>query len=354
MTIPAEITTLVFDWGDTLMVNDPRYNTPMVEWPEVQAIPGAVGALSALHTRFRLALATNAEQSSAAQIRAALARVGLDSYLSEIFTYNELGTRKPDPLFFHRAAAALHAAPRELVMIGDGYSADIPGARRAGWRAVWYNPAKKAAPGPGPLHDAELASMADLPQALERLDLPDTLTCQAWYLEQNGVGNLWQHVEAVSLAAYQLAVWLRAAGYPVDPLLAHRGGLLHDIAKISSRGTGLGHEELGARILNDRAQPVLAEITRRHLLYYQFDPERCPRTWEEKIVHFADKICEGSQFVEWEERLCGLRQRYPDRAESISACTPAVLALQAELAAAAGVASAEIVSRLRQANHQAA
>ena len=88
-----------------------------------------------------------------------------------------------------------------------------------------------------PLHDLEIAHMAELPRALERLDLPDSLTIQAWYLEQGGVGNLWQHVEAVGLAAYHLAVMIRAHGYPVDPLLAHRGGLLHDIAKISAKNS---------------------------------------------------------------------------------------------------------------------
>jgi HAD superfamily hydrolase (TIGR01509 family) len=351
MTIPSDVTTLVFDWGDTLMATDTRFEGAMVDWPEVQAVPGAQDTLAALHRRFHLVVATNAANSNTVQIRAALARVGLADFISEIFSFAEIGARKPDPLFFQRVALALHAAPHELVMVGDIYAVDIPGARRAGWRAVWYNPAGGAAPGPSPLHDLEIRSMADLPQALARMDLPDALTCQVWYLEQNGPANLWQHVEAVGLAAYHLAVWLRATGYPVDPLLAHRGGLLHDIAKISSQGTDLNHGQMGARLLNEHAQPILAEISLRHLLYSLLDPENRPRTWEEKIVHFADKICEGARIVEWEERLRGLCQRYPSHAKAMQACTPAVLALQAELAGAAGIPSAELVTRLRQANY---
>jgi HAD superfamily hydrolase (TIGR01509 family) len=352
MAIPSEITTIVFDWGDTLMATDARYSGVMAEWPEVRAVPGAREALEALQGRFHLAIATNAVDSSAAQVRAALDRVGLAYPIRDIFTFNELGARKPEPLFFQRAAQLLGAAPQQLVMVGDSYSIDVPGARRAGWRAAWYNPAGKPAPGPAPLHDLEFDNLAELPSALERLDLPDLLTCQTWYLDQEGVGSLWQHVEAVGMASYHLAVLLRAAGHAVDPLLAHRGGLLHDIAKISSKRTSGNHGEMGAEILTRLGQPVLAEISRRHMLFYLHDPRKRPQTWEEKIVHFTDKICEGPRFVEWSERLLGLATRYPSQIEAMRNCTPAVMALQDELATAAGFPSSEMVARLRQAISQ--
>jgi putative hydrolase of the HAD superfamily len=352
MTIPPEITTLVFDWGDTLMAVDPRFSGAMSDWPEVTAVPGVQTALAALQGRFRLAVASNAVDSNAIQVRAALERVGLAHNFSNIFTFAELNTKKPDPLFFQHAAQRLGAALHQLVMIGDSYAADIPGARRAGWRAAWYNPAGRPAPGAGPLHDLDFTQMAELPEALQRLDLPDVLACQAWYLEQEGVGNLWQHVEAVGLAAYHLAVLLRANGQMVDPLLAHRGGLLHDIAKISAKHTHANHGEMGAKILHSLGQPALAEISRRHMIFCLTDPQQAPRTWEEKIVHFADKICEGARFVEWSERLAGLTSRYPDQVEALRGCTPAVLALQAELAAAAGFASQDLVAQLRQANNR--
>jgi putative hydrolase of the HAD superfamily len=191
--------------------------------------------------------------------------------------------------------------------------------------------------------------MANLPQALERLDLPDALTCQAWYLQQSGAGSLWQHVEAVGLASYHLAVMLRAAGYPVDPVLAHRGGLLHDIAKITAKKAQRDHGDMGAEILRTKGQPVLAEISLRHMLFYLADPHKCPRTWEEKIVHFADKICEGPRFVEWPERLEGLATRYPGSIAAMRGFTPEIEALQSELATAAGFPAEEMVPRLRAA-----
>lgn len=350
MAIPPEISTLVFDWGNTLMAVDPRFDGPMAAWPEVRAMPGAKQCLDALRPRFRLAVCTNAADSSASQVRTALARVGLDGFFSDILTFAELGTKKPDPLFFQRAAAALKSAPHELVMVGDTYSVDIPGAKQAGWRAAWLNPAQKAAPGPLPLHDVELTSLDSLPQALERLDLPDVLTCQAWYLEQGGVAALWQHVEAVGLASYWLAIFLRSAGQAVDPLLAHRGGLLHDIAKISAKHSpNHNHGEVGAEILRQKNQPVLAEISRRHLLFYLRNPHNAPRTWEEKIVHFADKICEGPRLVEWPERLQALSYRYPDQYDEMRSVTPLVFRLQAEIASAAGFSAGELVERVRAA-----
>ena len=350
MTIPPEITTLAFDLGDTLIALDSRFNGPMTEWPELHAIPGVQATLSAL--QFRLVILSNAKESGALEVHTALARAGLNLQFEAIFTSADLGLEKPDPAYFHQVARSLGAAPRELVMIGDSYTIDIPGARRAGWRSIWYNPGRKPAPGPAPLQDAEFVTMTDLPLALEQLSLPDALTCQAWYLQQGGGGSIWQHVEAVGLASYHLAVLLRAAGHAVDPVLAHRGGLLHDIAKISAKRTHQDHGDLGAEILAGLDQPTLAEIALRHMLFYLTDPQKCPRTWEEKIVHFADKICEGSQIVEWPERLYGLATRYPGSIEAMRGFTPAVETLQAELAAAAGFPTNEMVRRLREAINQ--
>ncbi len=352
MTIPSEITTLAFDLGDTLIAVDPGFKGAMSDWPEVRPIPGIAAALSGLRGRFRLVILSNARDSHAPQVKTALARAGLDGQFEAIFTSADLGLEKPDPTYFHKVAQSLGAAPRELVMIGDSYPVDVPGARRAGWRSIWYNPGLKAAPGPAPLQDAEVSQMAGLPDALERLSLPDMLTCQAWYLQQGGVSSIWQHVEAVALAAYHLAVMLRAAGHPVDPVLAHRGGLLHDVAKISAKRTHQDHGDLGAEILAGLGQPALAEIAQRHMLFYLTDPAKGPRTWEEKIVHFADKICEGPRFVEWPERLQGLSTRYPGSVEAMRAFTPAIEALQAELAAAAGFPAPEMVARLRAAINQ--
>ena len=69
------IRAVLFDWGNTLMRDLPGQHGPMRDWPHVEALPGALEALEALHAQgLRLALATNAADSGPAAIRAPGAR----------------------------------------------------------------------------------------------------------------------------------------------------------------------------------------------------------------------------------------------------------------------------------------
>ena len=350
MAYGTEITTLVFDWGGTLMLEDWRYAGSMVDWPEVQAVSGVHEGLQSLVSKFRLVIGTNATASNAAQARKALARVGLDSFFTDIFTFSEIKARKPEPDFFRGIEEALGVRPQQLLMIGNDFWADVVGACTAGWKAVWYNPAGRACPGLNPLHQAELSRMEDLPAALERIYLPDPQTCCLWCLEQGFPYNLWQHVQLVAAIAYQLAEWLREKGEPIDPILAHRGGLLHDLAKISARqiGTKASHGEVGASLLRERNQPELAEIARRHLIYTVLEKENAPRTWEEKLVYFADKLTEGGRLVQVEERLQALSQRYKVEPAKMDQVLPLIMALQAEIDSACGLEPGSLVKHLSE------
>jgi len=117
MTIPLEITTLVFDWGDTLMTVDPRFSGAMGDWPEVTAVPGVQTALAALQGRFRLAVASNAVDSNAIQVHAALERVGLAGltgrYPDQIVA---LRGCTPAVLALQAELAAAGFAPQDLVV----------------------------------------------------------------------------------------------------------------------------------------------------------------------------------------------------------------------------------------------
>lgn len=168
------IRVVVFDWGDTVMWNLPGHRGPMAHWPAVEAVAGVAGALRVLGPRYHLALATNARDSGADQVRAALRRVGLGDRFDSVFTARDLGAAKPDLRFFEALVARLGCQPVEMVMVGDDYGADVAGAKEAGWHAIWFNPAGTACPEPLPRHDAEVAAMAGLPPALERLGSPGT------------------------------------------------------------------------------------------------------------------------------------------------------------------------------------
>ncbi len=350
MNPASSLPTLVFDWGDTLMVNDPRYDGPMVGWPEVFAVDGAVKALTELSRSYRLVVATNAQASNSRQIRAALGRVGLAEHITEIFTMHELNSRKPQPQFFQNLERQLGQSRESLVMIGDEFAADISGASQAGWRSIWLNPLKKAAPGLLPLQDQELLSMSELPEVLRQPRLPDVPTCIRWLLGQNATANLLTHVQMVANAAYQMAVWLRQAGVMVNPVLAHRGGLLHDLAKLTAKGSPVNHGEMAGQLLDTYNEPVLANIARRHLLFNLLeDPTLHPHTWEEKLVYYADKLVESGQIVSVDVRMQALRQRYGMSGEMLEPLMPLLHQIEAEIRQPLGWDSVEFIQQLKRA-----
>lgn len=344
-----ELPVIAFDWGNTLMLELPQYSGVMADWPEVAAVEGALGALADLGSQARLIIASNAADSDAAHVRAALQRVGMDTYIHDIFTSHEVQGKKPQRLYFQSIEHALqNIGPYTLV--GDSYATDVTGAWQAGWLSVWYNPAGAAAPGLLPLHDIEIRRMADLPAALAAPRLPGWNETQSWLIEQQVPANLLLHVQGVASVAYQMAIWLRAAGEAVDPLLAQRGGMLHDLAKVSTpRASSTNHGEAAAKILESRGQPALAEIARRHILTHLLDERLAPRTWEEKVVYLADKLMEGSRLVTLDQRINALSQRYSRFSAGIQSCLPGLRKLQREICARMRFPESELTDRLQSA-----
>jgi len=338
---------LVFDWGDTLMTTFPEYQGVMVDWPVVAAEDGAAAALAQLKGHYRLLVGTNAANSSASQVLAALQRVGLSQSIERVFTVHELGSRKPEAAFYQALQSQTGLSAGELVMVGDDYSVDVLGAWQAGWRTVWYNPKGKAAPGLLPVQDQEIGHLSELPAALETAPLPRLADCMAWLQRESVSAGLLAHIQAVAALAYQMALWLRAAGEAVDPLLAQRGGLLHDLAKLSPGEKD--HGERAAEILLSRGQPALAEITRRHLLHRVLTAAEAPRTWEEKLVYLADKLVEGSRVVTLDERLSSLHRRYPRNTASIDGAAPHAHAIQHAVCARLGLDDEDLTPRLAEA-----
>lgn len=341
---------LVFDWGNTLMKELAEFdelNISMVEWPRVEAVPGADTALASLMSKYRIFLGTNAQQSTADQVRQALKRVNLDTYFEKIFTFHETRARKPETAFFRAIERMTGEFRDQMVMIGDLYDWDISGAKLAGWKAVWYNPNDQPCPGCLPFHDIEIDDMTGLPAALEQPPLPEVTTCLVW-LQQNGASaHLLNHVQQVAAIAYALAVWLRAAGEETNPILAHRGGLLHDLAKAAKYEEGMDHGQAAGVLLRQRGEPALAEIADHHMLFTLMDEARKPRTWEQKLVYYADKLVEKNELVTVDERLAGLQQRYNiDSGVLLSALTPRIKALEAEICAPLNAAPRDIHQRL--------
>lgn len=327
----------------------PQYNGPMVDWPEVFAVEGAQTALAELSQHNHLIIATNAAASDPEKVRGALQRVGLAEYVGEIFTSHIVNGKKPQREFF-RSIERKFDPEAEFAMIGDSYTSDIVGAWQAGWLAVWFNPGGVTAPGLMPLHDIEISRLEQLPAALAQPRLPGWIQAQSWLTEQKAPASLQLHIQAVSAAAYQLSVWMRAAGESVNPLLAQRGAMLHDLAKVSTlHDKHTNHGEAAAHLLIERGQPALAEIARRHILTNLLDPNLAPRTWEEKIVFLADKLMEGSHVVTLDQRINALSRRYSRFSAGIQACQAPLRSLQRELCARMRIPEAQLTDRLQDA-----
>lgn len=161
------IRALLFDWGNTLMVDDGRQEGPMCRWPRVKSVPHARSALRALSRDYLIALATNADDSHEAEIRAALKRVHLDRLVERVYCSNDVGARKPSEAFFAHVIRSLSLPPRAIVMIGDSLQNDVRGALGCGLRALWYAPAGAGMAPPGV---ARFSDLLQLPELLARLD----------------------------------------------------------------------------------------------------------------------------------------------------------------------------------------
>ncbi len=345
---------LLFDWGDTLMRVFPGRLGRMVDWSEVETTPGIADCLKELAGHYRIGVASNANDSNAGDVRVALARVNLDGYFPFIFTAHDLNLTKADPSYYYSIMGRIHASdpaiqittPQEMVMIGDSYTGDVRSSKRAGLKAIWYNPQSEGAPVLPPEQDSEVTHFSQLPQALIDLTLPDLPRCSAWLNGQGLPANIIAHSRTVAAAAYLMAVWLRKTGVKVEPILTHRGGLLHDLDKLSSGEQNLPHGDYSAQLLAEQNQPRLAEIARQHVISTILDPNSAPRTWEEKLVYFADKITEGSTIVPLSVRLAALDRRYPDYRQSTQACKIPLEQLQGDICHLLDLSSDELLNRL--------
>ena len=116
---------------------------------------GAGELLEALHARVPIAIVSNnllEEQTDKLRL------CGFDRFIDHLVVSEEIGITKPDPAIFRSALDRLGVPADQAVMVGDSWPADIVGARRAGIRAVWFNP-RHLAP---PERDAAVAEIASL------------------------------------------------------------------------------------------------------------------------------------------------------------------------------------------------
>jgi len=142
VSLPQKVRAVLFDWGNTLMV-DFGLEGPMCDWPRVEAVDGAGEVLDVLAKRYRLFVATNGESSGAAEVAAALGRVGLERFFQGIYAQKDLGFGKPDERFFSEICRKEGLTPSSCLMVGDHVDKDVRGALAFGMQAVLFDPLER-------------------------------------------------------------------------------------------------------------------------------------------------------------------------------------------------------------------
>ena len=130
------ILCLLFDWGDTLMVDYPHYIGAMVTWPQVTPMKGVRSLMPQLSEQYQCAVLSNAGDSDAALMKKAFEKAGLEQFFQGFFTSKELGASKPNPMFFEQALQKLGVKADEAMMIGNDYEKDIATAKAVGMHTV--------------------------------------------------------------------------------------------------------------------------------------------------------------------------------------------------------------------------
>ena len=136
---PLRYPTVLFDWGDTVMYDDPASTVPMVEWQKIEVVAGIADVLADLHSSGRrIILATSASISDEGQIRGALARTELDSYFSHIYCFKNTHLPKGEK-FYRHILADLGVPASDVLMVGDFFEKDVQTPNALGIFAVWFN-----------------------------------------------------------------------------------------------------------------------------------------------------------------------------------------------------------------------
>jgi HAD superfamily hydrolase (TIGR01509 family) len=111
------------------------YNLPIGLWTVAE--PEAAAALALVH---EAGLVAGVVSNSNGTIRRIVESLDLARHLDFVLDSHEEGIEKPDPRFFQLALSRAGVVPAEAAYIGDLYSVDIVGARRAGIRGVLMDP----------------------------------------------------------------------------------------------------------------------------------------------------------------------------------------------------------------------
>lgn len=136
--------------------------------------------------------------------------------------------------------------------------------------------------------------------------IPTKEECLKILKDNNVPDNIITHTKAVCDFSMKVVDLLEKKRINVNRDLVAAAALLHDIRKVNSNA----HEVEGFELIKSLGFPEVALVIRKHGLANVHKEEFIPKTWEEKIVFYADKRLKGDKIVSVEERFEDARKRY--------------------------------------------
>jgi uncharacterized protein len=126
-------------------------------------------------------------------------------------------------------------------------------------------------------------------------------------LKDNSVpDNVIAHTSKVCEVSLKIADLLIKKGIGVNKDLVAAGALLHDVKKLSPND----HVIEGHDLMNSLGYSEVGQIIKKHGLANIDEEEFIPKTWEEKIVFYADKRVKNDKIVTVEKRFEYIKLRY--------------------------------------------
>lgn len=161
------------DYGQAQLAEDlnQRYISELSRC--VSKEPGSDEVLARLARQYELFICSNGRL---AEKRSRIELAGWAAYFKDLFVSDDIGFDKPDLRYFERCLQRSRYSADEVLFIGDSWTADILGARRAGLPAIWYCAHSCSEQDIVPVGDSELDSILCVKQLTELLPLLDQKT----------------------------------------------------------------------------------------------------------------------------------------------------------------------------------
>ena len=133
------LAALLFDLGDTIMVEESEVKDETLTTLQADLIPGMADALRLFKARgFRLAMVADSRPMTPPNV---LRQHGLYDLFEYLAISEVVGFSKPDPSIFRLALDALgipESSYHRVVMVGNNLPRDIVGANRLGLISVFF------------------------------------------------------------------------------------------------------------------------------------------------------------------------------------------------------------------------